>query len=333
MESHTSLLTLLLLALIAPAAATTRQSLVIRVVSDVMDAPPDGQVAETTFLMDLLARQYTPKCLRIMVLSRRDGGNNSTTSRNKLDYDNNEDEDLLLPQETLKYAETYIDSGNSKPYANVIINPRDAKEAKHTLRFMNENTERVTLFSCFTYLFTRPPDPLLLPELIDTQSKRLLTRYFLVNTDNITSATTFLLDERLRKEENVAALTPLRTGNSTLWQVLIRQLLHPSGSPQVLTANDWSRSKTLDTTADIYPEQMRDFYGTRLQGVTLDFKPFTDYQSFEGSRVVKPKPSLDVFILDVIARDLNFTYDLVMPEDGLWGYLRPDVSTVFSLDD
>ena len=31
------------------------------------------------------------------------------------------------------------------------------------------------------------------------------------------------------------------------------------------------------------------------------------------------QPCLDVYILREIAHKLNFTYDIVMPEDGLWG--------------
>lgn len=198
-------------------------------------------------------------------------------------------------------------------------------EASATIDYINKNTERVTLFACITFLMTRPPEPSLYPVLTDTSNTQL-TRYFIARFPSETAAEDYLLDERLAYEENVAALVEHGGPNITV-DVLTRQLFHPSGSAQIRRVTSWVKGKGFTNGRDVFPQQMSNFYGTKLRGVTLDFRPFTDYEEVKDSRVVVPKPSLDVFILEVIADKLNFTYELVMPEDGLWGYMREDVST------
>ena len=204
----------------------------------------------------------------------------------------------------------------------------DPSQASDTIDYINKNTERVTLFSCFTFLMSRRPDPNLLPVLTDSSNMQL-TRYFIIQFPNESEANDFLLDDKLMDEENVAALVKYDNDNpqNVSIGILIRQLFHSSGSTQVLLINRWEKGEGFNNKNNIFPEQMNNFYGTKLRGVTLDFRPFTDYQKVEGSRVVTPKPSLDVFMLDVIADKLNFTYELVMPEDGQWGYLKDDVSS------
>lgn len=198
-------------------------------------------------------------------------------------------------------------------------------EASATIDYINKNTERVTLFACITFLMTRPPEASLYPVLTDASNTQL-TRYFIARFPDEIAAEDFLLDERLVYQENVAALVEHVDANTTV-EVLTRQLFHPSGSAQIHRVTRWVKGKGFTNDHDVFPQQMSNFYGTKLRGVTLDFRPFTDYEEVKDSRVVVPKPSLDVFILEVIADKLNFTYELVMPEDGLWGYMREDVST------
>ncbi|XP_042234092.1 probable glutamate receptor [Homarus americanus] len=248
---------------------------------------PQDEQAHLAMFMNVLASKYTSRCLRALV---GDAG----------------------------YWVGHWD------HAHVIINP-DYSQARNTVDYMNENTEKVTTYSCVTYMMTDIPRPRLLASITDL-SKKQMTRYFLAYLNNVQQAHKFLLDDRLKNEEHVAALVKLRNNKKEewSWQVLTRQLLHPSGSPEVHVANMWSQAQGLRERGELFPEQMKNFYGTKLQGVTLDFRPFTDYEKFPGTRVVRPKPSLDVFILDVIADNLNFTYELVMPEDGLWGYINDD---------
>ncbi|MPC11460.1 Glutamate receptor ionotropic, delta-1 [Portunus trituberculatus] len=233
-------------------------------------------------VMYLLADEYTPQCLWVVM------------------------SDNTLRQQPWRHSHLTL----------------DPKEGKSTIDYINKNTERVTLFSCFTFLMTRPPDSSLMPLLTDSSNMQL-TRYFIIQFLNESEAHEFLLDERLIDEENVAALVKTDTRRDS-YGIMIRQLFHSSGSTQVLFVNRWEKGKGFDNSDNIFPEQMKNFYGTKMRGVTLDFRPFTDYYKVRGSRVVIPKPSLDVFMLEVIADTLNFTYELVMPEDGLWGYLKDD---------
>lgn len=242
---------------------------------------------DLAIVMFLLAARHTPKCLWVLM---------------------NEEELQQRPW----------------THTHVTLDPNTAK-ASATIDYINKNTERVTLFACITFLMTGPPEPSLFPVLTDVSNTQL-TRYFIARFPNESMAHNYLLDERLEYEENVAALVEHGDANNTV-DVLIRQLFHPSGSVEVLYVNKWVKGKGFLKSRTIFPQQMSNFYGTKLKGVTLDFRPFTDYEEVKDSRVVIPKPSLDVFILEVIADKLNFTYELVMPEDGLWGYLKDDVST------
>ncbi|XP_053638170.2 glutamate receptor U1-like [Cherax quadricarinatus] len=234
-------------------------------------------------LMDLLAIQYSRTCLMVEV---GDTG--------------------------------FFDSYWGKP--RIVINS-NSSQAKSTVEFINEYTQRVTTHACVTYLIKHLPGTELFSVITDV-SKKQTSRYFIAHATSVLKAHEFLLDVRLSKEEHVAALVKEEDHRGSFWQVLTRQLLHPSGSPHVLHANEWSKDKGFYNTDELFPEQMGNFYGMKLIGVTLDFRPFTDYEVIPGSRRVNPKPSLDVFILNEIAKRLNFTYDLIMPEDGLWGVLK-----------
>lgn len=245
-----------------------------------------GKSEDLAKVMFLLAARHTPKCMW-----------------------------AVLTEERLQQLPSH--------HTHITLDP-STLGASATIDYINRNLERVTSFACITFLMTRPPEPSLFPVLTDTSNMQL-TRYFIACFPNEPLAHEFLLDERLKYEENVAALVEYGHGNGTI-EILTRQLFHSSGSTQVISANRWDRDKGFRNTRSIFPRQMRNFYGTKLRGVTLDFRPFTDYEKVAGSRLVIPKPSLDVFILEVIANKLNFTYELVMPADGLWGYLREDVS-------
>ncbi|XP_071523891.1 glutamate receptor ionotropic, delta-2-like [Panulirus ornatus] len=252
---------------------------------ELTNATADRTVPEQAMLLDLLAKTYTSKCLRVVV------GDTGLWIR-------------------------------SWKHSHVSINP-DGSQAKQAVDFMNRHMEKVTVYACVTYLMTQIPGPQVLMATTDLANKQV-TRYFIVRASSISHAQDFLLDERLRNEEHVAAIVRKERQSGNIWQVFTRQLLHPTGSPEFQLKNRWSLARGLGNTEELFPEQMGNFYGAELTGVTLDFRPFTDYETVPGSRVVKPKPSLDVFILDVIARKLNFTYKLEVPEDGLWGFLKDD---------
>ncbi|CAL4099409.1 unnamed protein product, partial [Meganyctiphanes norvegica] len=167
------------------------------------------------------------------------------------------------------------------------------------------------------------PPSRILSAMTDLQSK-YMTRYFILHVRSLGEAYSVLLDQRLHSEEHVAALVLQETHSGHSWYVYTRQLLTPSGKPEIRLANKWTDKRGFINKTELFPEQMGNFWGIKLQGVTLDFRPFTDYKKIPGSKVVIPQSSLDVYILNVIAESLNFTYELRMPEDGLWGYQRPD---------
>lgn len=280
-------------------------------------------VAREIFLvLRSFSRVYTPKCLNIALLS--DASPHWAEERtNQTVYT------VGLFQQALQHYGNEDMSSNfpntdSDEQINIVMN--NMKNTKKILKHINDNFEKISPSSCVTFVLMQPPEPQLLSSLTKLSLSNEFTRYFIIYTRNMDEAEYVLLDERLREQENVVALTRLLNNmGQGYWQASIRQLVHHSGLPKVKKLNKLFGTTELFTMKDVFPEQMTNFYGLKFRGTTLNFKPFIDYQEIEGSRVVQPKPSLDVFILNVIAEKLNFTYEIVMPEDGNWAYVKEDV--------
>lgn len=287
--------------------------------SNILSRVATSQTDDMFLIFKQFARQYTPNCLRvIMYTSDRKGRNNHLPQS-----DINSQAKMKVHKVQGKSTMT-----SDKPEAQIFIRLDGSNDTDKTLQYMNANPERVTPYSCVAFILTQPPDPHLLPILTDSSSYKHLTRYFLVNCESWATAEKFLLDQLLLEQVNVVALTHQERGSQTVWDVLVRKLIHISGSPKVYRINRWSARHGFKNKQEIFPEQMENFYGKKLIGATLKFKPLVDFDTIEGSRVVRPKPSLDAFMLQVIAQKLNFTYDLVMPEDGQWGNLKEKVCSV-----
>ncbi|XP_068238809.1 ionotropic receptor 21a-like [Palaemon carinicauda] len=237
--------------------------------------------AEVILLFEQMAKRFTPTCLKILI-----------------------------------GAATHNLTRWNDPFVQL---QSSGNESAQAMSFINKNTVQMTNYPCLIYMITQNPSVKIMNEMTDLNDK-VIPRYFFAHTSSQREANVFLLDEKLASEENVAAVVRINSSRN-FWNVFTRQLLHPSGTPTVLHTNTWDRKQGFRKENDMFPEQMNNFYGKTLKGVTLDFRPFTDYKVTEGSRKVQPSPSLDVYILDMIARHLNLTYDLVMPEDGLWGTL------------
>lgn len=287
------------------------------------------EAEEINSFVNLLIEQYTPQCLRILlytnktqdlILSRHTDGINKITHG------------------TMMYSKTWnnrVKENDSlysilKPKPHIIVNSDMASQTQNCFRYINELSNGVIPSSCVTYILTETPDLNLL-SLLTTSSYRQLTRYFYVYNQSFRELRKFLLDEHWRNQEYVVALTRYKRFDSILWQASVRQLIHPSGSPLIQVVNRWRANDVFKKTHEVFPEQMGNFYGLKFTAVSLAFKPFIDYKEIKGSRVVQSKPCVDIFILDVIAQTLNFTYELVMPEDGQWGYVKEDVSVVIVL--
>lgn len=251
-------------------------------------------------MMDDLAAIYTPRCLWVVVGDAHHWGG---------DWNHT----------------------HSHSHSHVLLNPSGV-QSRSAAVYINKNADELTRYSCVTYMMTDLPDHEVLRALADPANKRM-TRYFLVSVSDSASAHRFLVDERLRNEEHLAAVVKVvAPAGGTAWNIFTRQLLHPSGAPHVRKVNKWDEKKGLRLAIELFPEQMANFYGTKLQGVTLDFRPLVDYEEVPNATAVSPRPSLDVFILNVIAEKLNFTYELKKPEDGLWGVQGKDVSRILCLD-
>lgn len=276
--------------------------------------------ADDMFLMfNQLARQYIPNCLKVIMYTSDRKGRNKHLPQSDINSQARMNDHKVHGKSTMTSV---------KPEAQVFIRLDGSNDTETTLQYMNANPERVTPYSCVAFILTQPPDPHLLPLLTDSSSYKRLTRYFVVNCESWATAERFLLDQLLLEQVNVVALTQLERGNQTVWEVLIRKLMHISGSPNIFRINQWSVRHGFNNKQEIFPEQMGNFYGMKLIGATLKFKPLVDFDTIEGSRVVRPKPSLDAFMLKVIAQKLNFTYELLMPEDGQWGNLKEKVCSV-----
>lgn len=325
MESSASIGVIsLVLLLTASSSAVKQKSFSNNGANDVVTA----QAEEMYIFVNLLIENYTPQCLRIMLY---------TNATQDLIVTRLTDGMKKITHGTIMYPKTQNihrkedDSFYSvlQPKPHIIINSDLASQSQNSLKYINDLSKSVIPSSCATYILTETPDLNLL-SLLTATSYRQLTRYFYVYTQSSREMRKFLLDEHWREQENVVALTRHTRLDSTLWQASVRQLMHPSGSPQIHVVNRWSANNVFKNTHDIFPEQMGNFYELKFTAVSLAFKPFIDYQEIEGSKVVRPKPCVDIFILDVIAQTLNFTYELVLPKDGQWGYVKEDVSVVLN---
>lgn len=277
---------------------------------------------EILFVLRSFSREYTPKCLNVALLSEP-SPYWAEEKTNQIVYTGG-----LFQQALQRYGNEIISSTFPKTDSNEQINVemKNMEDTNKTLRYINENLGKLSPFSCVTYVLTKPPEPQIISSLTNMSFRSEFTRYFIIYTRNMGEANSVLLDERLREQENVVALTrQLNNMGQGYWLASIRQLIHHSGTPKVKKLNKLFRNTQLLTMKDVFPEQMTNFYGLKFQGTTLNFKPFIDYQETEGSRVLQPKPCLDVFILNVIADKLNFTYEIVKPIDDNWAYIKEDV--------
>ena len=196
---------------------------------------------------------------------------------------------------------------------------QDDDQGFSILRQLKDSTVGVSEMNCMMLLLNKPPSQ----DLLNSLNPRGTTKcVFIVFSDNATQSSSMLLDSRLNDEENVVAIVH----NADTWDVYIRKLYTSSGSPQVQRVLSWIPTEEIAYLRDIFPEQMKNFYGTKFEATTLEFRPFSDFIRQEGTRSVIQSPCLDFWILREIANSLNFTYDIVMPEDGWWGFLSPNVS-------
>ncbi|KAK4326314.1 hypothetical protein Pmani_003178 [Petrolisthes manimaculis] len=295
------------------ASTATRQSFITSVV-DGIDISREGGTVDLLSLMNLLSSHYTPKCLKIVVLPKEIEIKTTWSSK---------DSSLISDKRKISAKTSNFPFGFDP---RIIINAQPLDEVKKTLKRVNSKIGSIISCSSVSYIVYLPSVSPLLVSLTSTPSIIQLTRYYFFYTQNQMAAEKLLLDPVLAEEENVAVVIQQKFHNKTLWSVLTRQLLHPSGSPKVLKANTWSRDTGFTSTQHIFPDQMKNFYGKLLRGSIMSFPPFVMYDKVKGSLVIKPKISLEISMIRAIAQQLNFTYVLAVPEDGKWGSPTADVS-------
>ena len=195
----------------------------------------------------------------------------------------------------------------------------DDQEGREVMHKLKESTIGVSPTNCMIILLHGPPSSNLLNSLTP---RGTTDRVFIVMCDSKSQLDSVLLDENFRYEEYVIGI--IFSANN--WNAFIRKLYTPHGKVEIAKAISWKPGNAMFFEEYPYPEQMKNFYGTKFQATTLNFRPFSDYTTQIGSRVVKDAPCLDVYILREIAIKLNFSYEIIMPEDGLWGTRFENVS-------
>ncbi|XP_042857155.1 glutamate receptor ionotropic, delta-2-like [Penaeus japonicus] len=69
-----------------------------------------------------------------------------------------------------------------------------------------------------------------------------------------------------------------------------------------------------------------DFGGRLMKSSVVDNWPFFRVMKDEASGAIVPDAGIDFHVLNTIAAKLNFTYELLLAEDGQWGGVLPDGS-------
>ena len=195
----------------------------------------------------------------------------------------------------------------------------DDQEGREALHQLKESTIGVSPTNCMIILLHEPPSTNLLNSLTP---RGTTDRVFIVMCDSKSQLDSVLLDENFRYEEYVIGI--IFSANN--WIAYIRKLYTPHGKVEITKAISWEPGEGMINEKYPYPEQMKNFYGTKFQVTTLNFRPLSDYTTQIGSRIVKEAPSIDVYILREIAEKFNFSYEIVMPEDGQWGTRLANVS-------
>ncbi|XP_069995050.1 probable glutamate receptor [Penaeus vannamei] len=68
----------------------------------------------------------------------------------------------------------------------------------------------------------------------------------------------------------------------------------------------------------------RDFGGRKLRSSVVNNWPFFEVTKDEVSGAVRPRSGIDFHVLGTMAEKLNFTYELLLAEDGQWGGVLPN---------
>ncbi|XP_042871989.1 ionotropic receptor 21a-like [Penaeus japonicus] len=97
------------------------------------------------------------------------------------------------------------------------------------------------------------------------------------------------------------------------------------GEEKQFILDTWTPHAGFANSANLFPDQFKTFYGHKFNVVAMNWFPFTKFiqHSEEGGTVVTPQDSLDIRMLNALAKALNFTYEMRTPWDNQWGTSTP----------
>ncbi|XP_070000312.1 glutamate receptor ionotropic, delta-2-like [Penaeus vannamei] len=149
-------------------------------------------------------------------------------------------------------------------------------------------------------------------------------KWFLVDEKNATQGLAFVL----REESQVAVAR--RTSEGSF--ILLRSAVNADDSVRFETAGRGRNTREgfhyyLQKPLFRDLENYRDFQGRELKTSLVDNWPWFGLRQGPDGELL-PDSGIDVSIINTLSQVLNFTYKVVVPEDGLWGGPQPDGSVV-----
>ena len=203
---------------------------------------------------------------------------------------------------------------SDSPHVTLLNN----REGRMVLSRLKDTTFGVSDMNCMILLLAVPPSTDLLTSL---KPRGTTKRCFLVLCESLEEAHSFLMSLDMREEEDV--VTVIQSKGE--WNAYIRYLYTASQTVKVRKVLSWQPREEIKYVDCIFPEQMKNFYGKKFRASTSKFRPFFDFKRLNGTKTLESS-GLDVYILREVAKRLNLIYDIVRPEDGLWGTRLLNVS-------
>ncbi|XP_066963772.1 glutamate receptor ionotropic, kainate 4-like isoform X1 [Macrobrachium rosenbergii] len=130
---------------------------------------------------------------------------------------------------------------------------------------------------------------------------------------------------KYRRQDRAVGLLVPQTGFSESVVVYSRCLFCDGGEAGIRLMNKWTPTTGFIWNNSLLEDEFADMNGHQLKIVQLDWYPFLDYDrdSNETSTTVTPKDSVDIRMLNAIAKVRNFTYVMRVPWDEQWGVVTP----------
>ena len=134
------------------------------------------------------------------------------------------------------------------------------------LRNFNFGLGSISPVNRFVLALLEPPSQ----ELLNAIMPKIFTeRFFIVFCKNKEVLASFLLSKAMSDEENVVAIL-LKNG---AYEVFIRQMFTEMGAPLIKKVMIWRPGTKMKNETEIYPEQMKNLHGAKLEVSSLRYLP------------------------------------------------------------